>query len=57
MVGSGAGPDAGSRASHWASCHNAAVAGAAGGGESGGAAVMVDVGGAVRTAAGDAVTV
>ena len=62
MAGTGAGVDAGSRASHWASVHNAVVAGAAGGGGagddgSGGAAVTVDAQAAARTAAGDVVTV
>lgn len=59
VVGEKAGADAGSRASHSASCHNAEVAGVAGVGDggSGGAAVIVGVKVAVRTAAGDAVMV
>lgn len=51
-----AGTDAGSRASHWASSHNAEAAGAAGGdgmadGGDGGAAVTTDAGEAARAAA------
>lgn len=59
MAGTGVVADAGSRASHSASCHSAVAAGAAGGDvvgddESGGATEPADVGVVVRTAAGDA---
>lgn len=64
MAGMDAEADAGSMASHWASCHSAAAAGAAGGGDvgdggNGYVAVMVDGGMFVRAAAaaGDAVMV
>lgn len=63
MTGTGAGADAGNTASHLASCRNAVVAGAAGGGgvgeagRNGSVVVMPDEGLPVRTAAGDAVVV
>lgn len=62
-VMTGMGADAGNTASHSASCRNAVVAGAAGGGgvgeagRNGSVVVMPDEGLPVRTAAGDAVVV